>query len=82
MNLEIVSPEKILYSGTVDAVTLPGLLGSFTILDRHAPIISILSQGKLTYNVKGNDTELAISGGFAEMKNNVVSVCIESLMES
>jgi F-type H+-transporting ATPase subunit epsilon len=81
MNLEIVSPEKTLYSGTVESVTLPGLLGSFTILDHHAPIISVLSPGKLTYRVKGNDTEFAISGGFVEMKNNVVSVCIESLTE-
>ncbi|MDR2627633.1 MAG: F0F1 ATP synthase subunit epsilon [Dysgonamonadaceae bacterium] len=79
MHLEIISPENILYSGQAASLTLPGLLGSFMILDHHAPIISVLSQGKLTYNANEQETEFAISGGFVEMKNNVVSVCIESL---
>jgi F-type H+-transporting ATPase subunit epsilon len=77
MQLEIVSPEKTVYSGDAGLVTLPGANGSFTILDRHAPIISSLEKGILVYRVNGEDRELTINGGFVEAKNNVVSVCID-----
>jgi F-type H+-transporting ATPase subunit epsilon len=77
MQLEIVSPEKTVYSGEAELVTLPGTSGSFTILEHHAPIISSLEKGTLVYRVKGEDRELPINGGFVEAKNNVVSVCID-----
>ncbi len=77
MQLTIVSPEKILYSGETELVTLPGTIGSFTILERHAPIISSLEKGTLVYRVNGEDREITINGGFVEAKNNVVSVCID-----
>ncbi len=77
MQLTIVSPEKTLYSGEAELVTLPGIVGSFTILERHAPIISSLEKGTLVYRINGEDKELSINGGFVEAKNNVVSVCID-----
>jgi len=77
MNLEIVSPEKIIYSGKAEAVTLPGLSGSFTILDRHAPIISALDKGAVKYSAGGKEEEITVNGGFVEAKKNNVSVCIE-----
>ncbi len=77
MKLEIISPEKILFSGDVELVTLPGTSGSFTILEKHAPIISSLNKGILSYRINGKDIELEINGGFIEAKNNIVSVCIE-----
>ena len=81
MKLEIITPEQIYFSGEVTSVTLPGTIGSFTILENHAPIISSLSDGNLIYRVNNQDKELKISGGFIEMSNNVVSVCIESANE-
>jgi len=77
MNLEIISPEKIVYSGEADAVTLPGLNGSFTILNRHAPIISALKNGVVSYRFNGKEEEMTINEGFVEAKKNNVSVCIE-----
>lgn len=77
MQLEIISPEKIIYTGLADSVTLPGALGLFTILDRHAPIISVLDKGTLSYRRSGEDVEMAITGGFVEAKENKVSVCID-----
>ena len=77
MNLEIVSPEKIIYSGEAKSVTLPGLSGSFTILNRHAPIISALDKGTVRYNADGKEEEITVNGGFVESKKNKVSVCIE-----
>ena len=77
MNLEIISPEKTVYSGTAESVTLPGIIGSFTILDRHAPLISSLQKGTLTYSINGVKTDVNVNGGFVEVKDNNVSVCIE-----
>ena len=77
MTLDIISPEKTVYSGEAESVTLPGSLGSFTILERHAPIISTLTKGMLAYSVNGVKTEVKINGGFVEAKNNNISVCIE-----
>ena len=77
MNIEIVSPEKIIYSGNAESVTLPGLSGSFTILNRHAPIISALKKGLMSYSINGKNEEIIINGGFVEVKKNIVSICIE-----
>lgn len=77
MKLDIISPEKTVYSGNAELVTLPGVSGLFTILDKHAPIISVLTKGKLLYREEGKDTELNIEGGFVESKNNAITVCIE-----
>ena len=77
MVLDIISPEKTVYSGDAESVTLPGTIGLFTILDRHAPIISALTKGVLTYNVNGEKTEVKVNGGFVEAHDNHVSVCVE-----
>ncbi len=80
MNLEIITPEKIVFQGTVKSVTLPGTLGSFQILTNHAPLISTLTKGSLSY-VSQNDelTELQIEDGVAEVHNNRITVCVESV---
>jgi F-type H+-transporting ATPase subunit epsilon len=77
MKLDIISPEKILYKGDAELVMLPGLQGAFTILERHAPIISSLNKGNVVYRQDGKDVSLAIDGGFVEAKNNMVTVCVE-----
>ena len=77
MNLEIISPKEIIYSGIAESVTLPGLKGAFTILDRHAPIISILKKGELHYRMNENNARVYVNEGFVEVKKNKVSVCIE-----
>ncbi len=77
LNLDIVSPEKRVFKGEVERVTLPGVIGSFTILPRHAPIVSSLKAGKLSYLSEGKEHEMEIRGGFVEMNNDEVSVCIE-----
>ena len=81
MKLDIISPEEIVYSGDVDLVTLPGTLGSFTVFLNHAPIISSLEKGRLRYMKDGKDVEMIINGGFVEMKNNVINVCIEQILK-
>jgi F-type H+-transporting ATPase subunit epsilon len=89
MYLEIVSPEATLFAGEVTAVTVPGIDGEFQMLNNHAPIVSLLQEGKV--RIKGNivldevhgdkfskasngDTILEIGSGTVEMKNNKVIV--------
>lgn len=76
--LKIVSPEKTVFSGEILSVTLPGKLGSFTILPQHAPVVSSLKSGKLMYISKdGKENTQDVEGGFVEMSDNQVSVCID-----
>lgn len=77
LHLSIVSPEKEIYDGEVMSVTLPGMIGSFTILPQHAPIVSSLKEGKLSYVTEdGEECTIDIQGGFMEMSDGKVSVCI------
>ena len=79
MNLEILTPEKKLFSGDVYGVQLPGVTGSFEILDRHAPLVGALKAGKLKI-LKDKNNHLAffnIQCGFVEVINNNVTVLVE-----
>lgn len=62
----------------VSAVTLPGSSGRFTILLNHSPIISSLQKGQIKYTSEGVTTELEVSEGFVEGKENNITVCIEA----
>lgn len=77
LNLVIVSPERTLFKGSVDDVTLPGTLGIFMVLPKHAPLLSSLEAGTIKYTTSEGEQSLEIKGGFVEVKNNEVSVCVE-----
>lgn len=77
MKVTVVSPERIVFSGEVDSVAVPGVKGRFEILNNHAPIVSALTAGKVVCS--GKETlELDILGGFVEVACNEVSVCVET----
>ena len=81
--LNIITPEKKVFpkegaDGSVDSITCPGIDGFFGILSGHAPMVSALGDGVLTYSKDGSDTEVKISGGFLEVSNNVCSVMADS----
>jgi len=77
MKLTIYTPEKLFFSGEVEVVTLPGLSGSFTILDYHAALISSLGKGSVMFRDKNGVTDFLIESGFVEVKKNEVIVCTE-----
>lgn len=80
MLLEIIAPDKKLYSGEVDLVQVPGSKGSFEILRNHAPIISTLEKGRIKIvDQKGTTTFFDVDGGVIEAKNNKIIVLAESL---
>jgi F-type H+-transporting ATPase subunit epsilon len=82
MTLEILTPERRLYSGEVYGVQLPGIDGLFEVLDRHAPIVSALSKGNLkVLRSKTDTTNYTIQGGFVEVLNNKATVLVEGAVE-
>lgn len=78
MQLEILTPEHKVYSGNVYGIQLPGIEGSFEILDKHAPMIATLGKGKMKILKDKSQTELyEITSGFVEVLNNKATVLIE-----
>lgn len=84
MNLEILTPERKLFSGDVYGVQLPGITGLFEVLDRHAPLVSALKAGRLKVLKDRNNhqTFYDIQSGFVEVLNNKVTVLVEGAVES
>ena len=83
MELEILTPERRLFSGEVYGVQLPGITGSFEIFDKHAPLVSALGSGKIKVlkDKTGTTILFNINGGFAEVLNNKVAVLVEGAVE-
>ncbi len=82
MTLEILTPDKKIFSGEVYGVQLPGISGMFEVLDKHAPIVSALKEGKLKIlKDKSAPSQYNIQGGFVEVLNNKASVLVEGATE-
>ncbi|GAO44968.1 ATP synthase F1 subunit epsilon [Flavihumibacter petaseus] len=80
MNLEILTPERKLYSGEVYGVQLPGVDGLFEVLEKHAPLVSALKAGQLKVlksKSSGDHSLFHIQGGFVEVFHNKVTVLVE-----
>ena len=78
MTLEILTPEKEIFSGEVYGVQLPGISGSFEVLDKHASMVSALKAGSLKILVDKTSTTLYnIKSGFVELLNNKTVVLVE-----
>lgn len=83
MTLEILTPEKKLFSGDVYGVQLPGITGLFEVLDNHAPLVSALGKGNLKILKGKNDfANYTIQSGFVEVLNNKATVLIEGAVEA
>ena len=76
--LEIVTPEKLAYSGPVDEVTCPGSEGEFGVLRGHASLLSAIKFGELSYLRDGKRTSYAVNTGYAEVTGSKVTVLVET----
>ncbi len=76
--LEIVTPERLAYSDTVDAVVLPGSEGELGVLPHHAPLVSMLGVGELRIRKDGSEESFAIVGGFLQVRPDKVVVMAET----
>jgi F-type H+-transporting ATPase subunit epsilon len=80
MQIEILTPEKKLFAGEAYGIQLPGVEGSFEVLEKHAPLVSALGNGvvKILLDKSGkNNSSYAVKGGFIEVFNNKVTVLLE-----
>ena len=76
--LEIVTPERLAYSDTVDSVQLPGIEGELGVLPHHAPLVSMLGVGELRIRKGGAEESFAIAGGFLQVRPDRVVVMAET----
>ncbi|MBO5974717.1 MAG: F0F1 ATP synthase subunit epsilon [Paludibacteraceae bacterium] len=81
MKLEIISPETKIVHDNVTSVSLPGEMSAFTVLQNHAPIISSLVAGKISFSKNGQNFYFRVDGGFVEIRKNKISVCVERIIE-
>ena len=81
MQLEIITPEKKVFQGEVTEATFPGATGSFQVLNNHAPIVSALAKGAVSFTTKdGGKQSMIVDGGVVEVKDNVIVVLAEKVI--
>ncbi|HEJ83440.1 MAG TPA: F0F1 ATP synthase subunit epsilon [Desulfobacteraceae bacterium] len=78
LQLEVVTPEKVLVSQEVEMVVAPGSLGEFGILEGHVPFLSGIIPGELRYSSGGRTERFVVTSGFAEVSNNQVSILVDA----
>ncbi len=81
LNFELVSPERKLASVSAEAVTIPGMLGDLTAMHNHAPFLTNLRPGYVVVRNGTSEDGYFVTGGFAEISNNTVSVLAEEAIE-
>lgn len=81
MYLEIVTPDQKVFEGEVTVVTFPGIDGSFQVLNNHAPLVSSLAKGTVSYEGKDIMDEVVVDGGVVEVLNNRVIVLAEAVVK-
>jgi F-type H+-transporting ATPase subunit epsilon len=81
IHLEVVTPAGAVVSEDVDIVNAPGYGGDFGVLANHAPFLSTIKIGLLTYEIGNERKSLMISGGFSEVSNNQITFLVESAEE-
>jgi F-type H+-transporting ATPase subunit epsilon len=77
-HFELVSPERLLFSGDVDQVDVPGAEGDFGVLAGHAPLVSTLRPGVLVIRQGGGTVSMVVDGGFAEVGPSGLTVLAET----
>ena len=78
LSLEVATPSRLVVAETVDEVVIPGSQGYFGVLPGHAPLLATLGVGELTYRKGPSQVHLALTGGFAEVRNDKVIVLAEN----
>jgi len=78
LTLELATPTRLVVSAEVDEVVAPGSLGYFGVLPGHAPLLATLGIGEVTYRIGRDEHHVAVSGGFAEVRNDKVIILADS----
>jgi F-type H+-transporting ATPase subunit epsilon len=78
LQLELATPTRLVVSAEVEEVVAPGSVGYFGVLPGHAPFLTTLGVGELMYREGGRERHVAVSGGFAEVRNDKVIVLADT----
>ncbi len=78
MLLDIITPDKKIFTGDVTSVTVPGTNGTFQVLNNHAPIISTLTKGVVKYKTTEGEQKISINSGVIEVLKNKIILLLES----
>ena len=78
MQLQIITAEREVFSGEVDAMVAPGIAGQLGILPNHAPLMTVLQPGELMVRAAGEESYLALSGGYIEVLGNQVIILADA----
>jgi len=78
ITLEVVTPERMVFSGKVDEVTIPGTEGEFGVLRGHEPFLTSVDIGELYFLAGGKKTHYAVNTGYAEITGTKITVLIET----
>ncbi len=82
MKIELITPDKTVYSGEVRSVRMPGSKGSFQVLRDHAPLISTLEEGLVIIaEEQGAEVRFQITGGVVEVKGNRIILLADSVLQ-
>jgi len=81
MHLEIITPDRKVYQGEVTEASFPGADGSFQVLKNHAPMVSALAKGQVSFTAAGEKVDMTIEGGVVEVKDNRIIVLAEKVSE-
>ena len=78
MQLQIITAERAVFTGQVDALVAPGIAGQLGILPNHAPLMTVLQPGELMVRADGDESYLALSGGYLEVLGNRVTILADA----
>lgn len=80
MEVSVLSPDRVLYTGDAHSVTAPGTIGSFSILESHAPLVTTLEPGLIKINSADGEKHFVVQDGFLEVRNNKVTALLEAAL--
>jgi F-type H+-transporting ATPase subunit epsilon len=80
MTLEIITPDRKVFTGEASAVTFPGIEGQFQVLNDHAPLVSTLAKGPVTVQTPTGQQTFTVDGGVVEVLRNRVLVLAEAVV--
>jgi F-type H+-transporting ATPase subunit epsilon len=80
MQIDIITPDHLVFTGEAVSATFPGTDGSFQVLNNHAPLISTLERGKITLKTSEGDKNWEVDGGVVEVLNNKITVLAEAIL--
>ncbi len=79
LQLQVITPSRVIVDELVDEVVAPGVLGEFGVLPGHVPFITLLAEGEVRYRKGSSEQKLAVEGGLAEVRDNKVTILTDKV---